>query len=51
MTGELLKGKTLKEAVTKAVRVLSRLIGENQGHLQGYKGIVVERYWEALEEG
>lgn len=50
MTGELLKGRPLREAVQKAVRVLSRLITENQGHLQGYKGIVVERYWEVMEE-
>lgn len=50
MTGELLKEKPLKAAVAKAVKVLSRLIGENEGHLQGYKGIVVERYWELLED-
>lgn len=50
MTGELLKGKPLKMAVIKAVDMLSRLIGENEGHLQGYKGIVVERYWELMED-
>lgn len=50
MTGELLAGKTLKGSVEKAVRVLTRLIVENEGHLEGYKGILVERYWEVLEE-
>lgn len=49
MVGELLAGRSLCDGVTKAVHALSRLIGENQGHLQGYKGIVVERYWEILE--
>lgn len=49
MTGELLAGKTLKESVEKAVRALSRLIVENKGHLQGYKGIIVEQYWEVLD--
>lgn len=49
VTGELLAGKSLMAAVEKAVRALSKLIMENQGHLQGYKGIVVERYWEILE--
>ncbi len=50
MTGALLEGKPLKAAVEKAVRVLSRLIAENQGHLQGYKGIQVEQYWDMIEE-
>ncbi len=50
MTGELLAGKGLKDSVKKAVRVLTRLIVENEGHLEGYKGILVERYWEVLEE-
>lgn len=50
LTGELLAEKTLKTAVEKAVRVLTKLIAENQGHLKGYKGIVVERYWEILDE-
>lgn len=50
MTGELLAGKTLKDSVEKAVRALTRLIVENEGHLQGYKGILVERYWEVLDE-
>lgn len=50
MTGELLAGKTLKDSVEKAVRVLTRLIVENEGHFEGYKGILVERYWEVLEE-
>ena len=49
MVGELLAGRSLCDGVTKAVHALSRLIGENQGYLQGYKGIVVERYWEILE--
>lgn len=48
MTGELLEGKSLTEAVKKAVHSLVKLIHENQGHLQGYKGILVERYWEVL---
>lgn len=50
MTGSLLAGKTLEESVEKAVRVLSRLIKENEGHLQEYKGILVEQYLEVLEE-
>lgn len=50
MTGELLAGRTLKDSVEKAVRALTRLIVENGGHLEGYKGILVERYWEVLEE-
>ncbi len=50
MTGELLEGKTLEASVEKAVRVLSKLIAENQGHLQGYKGIQVEQYWEVIAE-
>lgn len=50
MTGELLAGKSLKMAVEKAVRVLTKLIAENQGYLKGYKGIVVEQYWEILDE-
>lgn len=50
MTGELLAGRALKDSVEKAVRVLTRLIVENGGHLEGYKGILVERYWEVLEE-
>lgn len=49
LTGDLLAGKSLKAAVEKAVRVLTKLIAENQGHLQGYKGIVVEQYWEILD--
>ena len=50
VVGELLANHSLHDGVKKAVRALSKLIGENQGHLQGYKGIVVERYWEILEE-
>lgn len=50
MTGELLAGRALKDSVEKAVRALTRLIVENGGHLEGYKGILVERYWEVLEE-
>lgn len=50
MIGELLAGKTLKASVEKAVRVLYRLIVENKGHLQEHKGILIERYWEVLEE-
>lgn len=48
VTGGLLAGKPLKVAVEKAVQALSRLIVENRGHLQGYKGILVERYWDIL---
>ena len=48
MTGELLRGRSLREAAGKAVRALSRLIQENQNHSEEYKGIVVERYWELL---
>lgn len=50
LTGALLEGRSLKAAVEQAVRALTRLIAENQGHLKGYKGIVVERYWELFEE-
>ena len=46
--GELLAGNPLAKAVQKAVKALSRLILENQGHLKEYKGILVERYWEVL---
>lgn len=49
LAGELLAGKALKDSTEKAVRVLTRLIVENEGHLEGYKGILVERYWEGLE--
>lgn len=48
MTGELLRGRSLREAAGKAVRALSCLIQENQNHREEYKGIVVERYWELL---
>ena len=44
--GELLAGNPLAKAVQKAVKALSGLILENQGHLKEYKGILVERYWE-----
>lgn len=50
MTGELLAGYSLEASVEKAVRVLYRLIIENEGHLQEHKGILIERYWEVLEE-
>lgn len=50
LAGELLAGKALKDSTEKAVRVLTRLIVENEGHLEGYKGILVERYWEGLEK-
>ena len=46
--GELLAGNPLAKAVQKAVKALSGLILENQGHLKEYKGILVERYWEVL---
>ena len=50
MTGKLLNGENLETAVREAVRVLTALIRENQDHLDEYKGILVERYWELLEE-
>lgn len=50
MTGKLLDGESLEEAVREAVRVLTVLIRENQSHLDEYKGILVERYWELLDE-
>lgn len=50
MLGEILAGRSLHDGVKKAVRSLARLIGDNQGHLQGYKGILVERYWEILND-
>lgn len=50
MTGKLLNGESLEMAVREAVRVLTALIRENQNHLDEYKGILVERYWELLEE-
>lgn len=49
MTGKLLNGENLETAVREAVRVLTALIRENQDHLDEYKGILVERYWELLE--
>lgn len=50
MTGKLLDGESLEEAVREAVRVLTVLIRNNQSHLDEYKGILVERYWELLDE-
>ncbi len=50
MTGKLLNGENLETAVQEAVRVLTKLIRKNQDHLDEYKGILVERYWEILEE-
>lgn len=50
VTGQLMAGTSLKTAVEKAVRALSKLITENQGHLQEYKGIMIERYWNVLED-
>ena len=50
MTGKLLNGESLEEAVREAVRVLTVLIRNNQSHLDEYKGILVERYWELLDE-
>ena len=50
MTGKLLNGESLEKAVREAVRVLSVLIRDNQSHLDEYKGILVERYWELLDE-
>ncbi len=50
MLGEVLAGRSLHDGVKKAVRALARLIGENRSHLQGYKGILVERCWEILND-
>ena len=50
MTGKLLNGESLVAAVREAVRVLTTLIRENQSHLDEYKGILIERYWELLDE-
>lgn len=50
MTGKLLNGESLEKAVREAVRVLTVLIRDNQSHLDEYKGILVERYWELLDE-
>ena len=50
MTGKLLNGESLEAAVQEAVRVLTVLIRNNQSHLDEYKGILVERYWELLDE-
>lgn len=50
MTGKLLNGESLEAAVQEAVRVLTALIRENQSHLDEYKGILVERYWELLDK-
>ena len=50
MTGKLLNGESLEAAVQEAVRVLTALIRKNQSHLDEYKGILVERYWELLDE-
>ena len=50
MTGKLLNGESLEAAVREAVRVLTALIQENQSHLDEYKGILIERYWELLDE-
>ena len=50
MTGKLLNGESLEAAVREAVRVLTALIRGNQSHLDEYKGILVERYWELLDE-
>lgn len=50
MTGKLLNGESLEAAVREAVRVLTTLVRENQSHLDEYKGILIERYWELLDE-
>ena len=50
MTGKLLNGESLEAAVQEAVRVLTALMRENQSHLDEYKGILIERYWELLDE-
>ena len=50
MTGKLLNGESLEAEVQEAVRVLTALIRGNQSHLDEYKGILVERYWELLDE-
>ncbi len=48
VTGELMAGKPLAEAVQRAVKALSELILQSQGHLKEYKGILLEQYWETL---
>ena len=50
MTGKLLNGESLEAAVQEAVRVLTALIRGNQSHLDEYKGILIERYWELLDK-
>ena len=50
MTGKLLNGESLEAAVQEAVRVLTALLRGNQSHLDEYKGILIERYWELLDE-
>ena len=50
MTGKLLNGESLEAAGREAVRVLTTLIQENQSHLDEYKGILIERYWELVDE-
>lgn len=49
MTGRLLAGVSLQESVESAVRILTKLIADNQGHLTGYKGILLEKYWDVFE--
>ncbi len=50
MTGSLLAGECLQTAVEKAAAALTKLITENRGRLQDYKGILVERYWEGPDD-
>lgn len=49
LTGALLEGLSLKDGTERAVRALIRLIMENQGNWQNYKGILVENYLELLK--
>ena len=51
MTGRLLNGDDLEQAVIGAVEVLTELIKKNQDHMSEYKGILVERYWKILKTG
>ncbi|MCD8082172.1 MAG: PfkB family carbohydrate kinase, partial [Clostridiales bacterium] len=50
MTGELLRGKMLSEAVKKAVRVLTEMIRADQVCQHEYRWISVERYLDRFPD-
>lgn len=50
LTGALLDGQSLESGVKRAVFILNRMIVEYQGHLKGYKGILLEQYLELLDK-